>query len=346
MNKKNNGSATIKDVAAFAGVSVSTISRVFNQREYIHPETVRKVISAARELDYRSDELDTLSRASASGLSRAPQGSNLVIISIPSLDNLFYNGIFKGASASAQTHNFDLLLSQGNINDANIEQYISMYSRLNAKGIIATNILSSFVLSALDSVIPVVQCGEFIMESNVSAVSIDDYSAARQVVEYILSLGRKKIAFLNGPLEFKYAKERQRGFINTMKENGMEIGENWVLPLNDINADMAFSATVKMFSSPVHPDAIFCASDVLAFGAIRAVNYVKMSVPKDVVVVGFDNIALSGMMIPSITTVNQPTFRMGYLANEFLYEKLQNPKAEPKRMLLDTELIIRESSSL
>lgn len=346
MNKKNNGTATIKDVAAFAGVSVSTISRVFNQREYIHPETVRKVISAARKLNYRSDELDALSQARTSDSFRAPQGNKLVIVSIPSNDNPFYNGIFKGAFASAQSHNFDLLISQGNINDTNMEQYISMYRRLNVKGIIATNILSPFVLSALDSVIPVVQCGEFIAESNVSAVSIDDYAAARQVIEYILSLGRKKIAFLNGPLEFKYAKERQRGFLSTMKENGAEINENWVLPLNDINADMAFSATVKMFSSPIHPDAIFCASDVLASGAIRAVNYVKMCVPKDVIVVGFDNIALSAMMIPSITTVNQPTFQMGYLANEFLFEKLQNPKAEAKRTLLDTELIIRESSFL
>lgn len=70
------------------------------------------------------------------------------------------------------------------------------------------------------------------------------------------------------------------------------------------------------------------------------------NVPKDVVVVGFDNIALSTMMIPSITTVNQPSFQMGYLANEFLFEKLQNPLTETKRMLLDTELIIRESSSV
>ncbi len=119
-----------------------------------------------------------------------------------------------------------------------------------------------------------------------------------------------------------------------MEENGVHVNQDWILPLNDLNADMAFSATIKLVS------------DVLATGAIRAVNYVGKNVPKDVVVVGFDNIALSTMMIPSITTVNQPSFQMGYLANEFLFEKLQNPLTETKRMLLDTELIIRESSSV
>ena len=124
-----------------------------------------------------------------------------------------------------------------------------------------------------------------------------------------------------------------------MEENGVHVNQDWILPLNDINADMAFSATIKLFSNHEQPDAIFAVSDVLATGAIRAVNYVGKNVPKDVVVVGFDNIALS-----TITTVNQPSFQMGYLANEFLFEKLQNPLTETKRMLLDTELIIRESS--
>ena len=131
-----------------------------------------------------------------------------------------------------------------------------------------------------------------------------------------------------------------------MEENGVHVNQDWILPLNDINADMAFSATIKLFSNHEQPDAIFAVSDVLATGAIRAVNYVGKNVPKDVVVVGFDNIALSTMMIPSISTVNQPSFQMGYLANEFLFEKLQNPLTETKRMLLDTELIIRESSSV
>lgn len=346
MYKKNKGSTTIHDVAALAGVSVSTISRVFNRKEYIHEETIRKVVSAAKELDYRCDELDSLLDSSRTRLIPSSGNNDLVILSVPSFDNPFYNGIFNGAQASAQTYNFDILLSQGKINESNAEQYISMFRRVNAKGIISTNMLSLSVLNALNDAIPVVQCGEFIEESNISAVSIDDFSAARQVIEYILSLKRKKIAFLNGPLEYKYARERQRGLLYTLKENDIAVNQNWVLPLNDINADMAFSATINLFSNSEHPDAIFAASDVLAAGAIRAVNYVGMSVPKDVVVIGFDNITLSMMMMPSITTVNQPTFQMGYLANEFLFEKIQNPKIEAKRMLFDTELIIRESSSL
>ncbi len=346
MNKKNKGNATIRDVAARAGVSTATISRVFNRKEYIQEDTIKKVISAAQELHYRSDELDSLLNAPRSQPPRPLGTSELIIFSVPSFDNPFYSGLFKGASASAQSHNFDILLSQGIITDSNVEQYISMYRRVNAKGIISTNILSAPVLSALNSAVPVVQCGEFIAESNVSAVSIDDYAAARQAIEYILSIGRKKIALLNGPLEYKYAKERLRGFASTLEENGVHVNQDWILPLNDINADMAFSATIKLFSNHEQPDAIFAVSDVLATGAIRAVNYVGKNVPKDVVVVGFDNIALSTMMIPSITTVNQPSFQMGYLANEFLFEKLQNPLTETKRMLLDTELIIRESSSV
>lgn len=341
MNKKPTGEASIHDVAKLAGVSIATVSRVFNKKGNIQEATLGKVLRAAETLGYHTDSIPQILNPAGSD-----SKNSLVIFNIASLNNPFYCNIFEGALSSAKTHGYDLLISEGQINDGNVHQYKSMYKRINANGLISTSALSPDTLNALSRAIPTVQCGEFIAESDSSSVSIDDYAAAKRVMEYIVSLGRTKIALINGPSNYKYARERQRGYIDALKANGIPYKPQWIVQLRHINADMAFSAGLKLFSGPSYPNAVFAVSDVFATGIIRAAQYNGIRVPEDVIVVGFDNIDISSMMIPSITTVKQPLFQLGYIAGELLFERIDSPQAKAQHILLDTELIIRESSSI
>lgn len=341
MNKKPTGEASIHDVAKLADVSIATVSRVFNRKGNTQEDTLHRVLKAAETLGYRTDIIPEILHPTNSD-----SKNSLVIFNIASLNNPFYCNIFEGALSSAKTHNYDLLISEGQINNGNVTQYKNMYKRINANGLISTSALSPEALYALNRAIPTVQCGEFVADSDISSVSIDDYAAAKRVMEYMVSLGRTKIALINGPSNYKYARERQRGYIDGLKANGISYKPQWIIQLRHINADMAFSAGLKLFSDPNYPNAVFTVSDVFATGIIRAAQYNGIKVPEDVIVVGFDNIDISSMMIPSITTVKQPLFQLGYIAGELLFEKMDAPQAKVQHILLDTELIIRESSSI
>lgn len=339
MNKKTTGTATIRDVAEQAGVSLATVSRVFNKKGNVQEETFNKIVEAARALGYRTEELPLFSDASVK-----TEGNDLIVFNVPYLSNPFYSEIIKGAISSAKAYQFDLLVSEQLINEGNVKRVADMYRRVNAKGVITMNLMQPNVLKALDDAIPVVQCGEYVQSDRISAVSIDDYAATKRVIEHLLSMGKTRIALINSPLEFKYARERRRGYIDTLRENGMEVNPAWMMQLDEIDAEKAFSAAVKLFSDKNMPDAIFAVSDVFAAGVLRATKFANLSIPQDVAIVGFDNLDFTSMMIPSITSVRQPRMQMGYLAGELLIERIRNPKAEAKTILLDTELIIRESS--
>lgn len=339
----NTSKSTINDVAREAGVSVATVSRVFNHKGIVRGDTYNHVIEAAEKLNYQGNRLIMKSSSQDTGKYK---NSNLLIINIPSISNPFYSQIVKGAQAAAIRYQCDILVSQGSINDYNVDAFTAMLQRVNAKGLIVLNNLSSSVTKALSAFIPVVKCCEYEDDDTVSSVGIDDLASTKSVMEYILSTGRKKIAFVNGPLEYKYARHRREGYLKAMNEAGIQINPNWVIQLPDISADMAFSSVAKLLSLPNPPDAFFTVSDVFAIAVVRAAQYNHYVIPDDIIVVGFDNIDISSMTTPSITTVNQPKFQLGFLSCELLVEKITNTRAEVQHMLLNTELIIRESTAL
>ena len=122
------------------------------------------------------------------------------------------------------------------------------------------------------------------------------------------------------------------------------IPQDWIVQLPDVNYQMAYSAVCRLLNSDVRPNAFFVISDIFAAAVIRAAKRFNLNVPQDILVVGFDNIDFSMMTNPTITTVNQPSFQIGYSAAELLMESIEHPDIPPKSLTLDTELIIREST--
>ncbi len=324
------------DIAAASGISLATISRVLNKSSNVKEETRDAVLLAMQGLGYDTTGLDEPD----------VEEGNLIIFNIPSLENPFYSQIVQGARAAAARNRFNLLLNEDPINDKSIDGFIELLAKTKAVGLILTNCISANHLKRLGALLPLVQCCECIQDEPFPFVTVNDVTAARNAVEYIISLGKKRIAFLNGPLKYKYAQGRLEGYEEALACAGLPQYPELMVQLPEINYDMALAASFQLLNSPKRPDAFFASSDVYAAAALKAVSRIGLRVPDDIVVVGFDNIEISSMCTPSITTVNQPRYQMGLLSCDLLSKLVTKETIPIQKMFLETELIVRESSNL
>lgn len=337
MNPESNKKITVSAIAAAAGVSPATVSRVMNQRNIVKGETYEKVILAMKKLGYSFSEPSLPNQSEPSGL---------ILINIPSLNNPFYEAIIKGARIAVRRHGYTVLINEGHINWNTIDLFLKTIQKNNIVGLITMNHVESPLFKQLSEFTCVVQCCEYNEAANLPYVSINDVSAAEIAVEHLIGQGRKRIAFINGPLRYKYARGRLEGYRNALLNAGLPLQNEYIVQLPEINSDLAASAALQLLNLSTPPDAFFTISDVYGAAILRACYLSNKKVPDQVAVVGFDNLEISKSLIPSLSTVNQPKSQLGFMAAEILMEKLSNPNIPNKQILLETELIVRESSSL
>lgn len=336
MERKNRKS-TISDVAKLSGVSIATVSRYINDSVGVRPATAEKILNAIRTLDYQLPKDSPLLKSGVC--------TNIILINIPSISNPFYNDVVRGAQNAAARHGYYTFVNVQHLNSGTERPFISMLKNINPCGMIVLNSVSRDLFDKLYPVIPFVQCCEYTENQDlVPYVSIDDISATRGMMEYIFSTGHRKIAFLSGPDRYKYARQRLAGYLLSLEEENIPVRKDWIIQLSDLDFSIALSSIQQLMSRSEHPDAIFTVSDVLAAAAIQGCRLAGLKVPDDVVVTGFDNVDISQISHPSITTINQPKYQLGYTACELLIEKLKVKDLPPRQLFLNTELIIREST--
>lgn len=326
---------TVAQIAAQAGVSPATVSRVLNHRELVKENTVRLV----------EDAMKLLGASLPAYQSSTPEKHPVIILNIPSFNNIFYTEVIRGATASANAHGCHLLINQSPLDHGSLANFCELIRRTDAAGVILLNQISRELLIQLERIVPLIQCCEFDPEAHLPYVGIDDRAAAQNATEYLISRGRNKIAFINSPLSYKYARERKQGFLDALANADIHILPQWIIQLPDVSYEMAYASVCRLLTAEVIPNAFFAASDTLAAAAIRAARHYHYNVPKDIAVIGFDNIDLASMYNPPITTVNQPRFQEGFSACEILLERIASPGIVTRSILLDTELIVRESSN-
>jgi LacI family repressor for deo operon, udp, cdd, tsx, nupC, and nupG len=214
--------------------------------------------------------------------------------------------------------------------------------------LILTNFVESAHLKKLSSVIPLVQCCEFDASLDLPYISIDDIAASHTVMNYLFSLGRRRIVFINGPIRYKYARHRLQGYTESLEQAGIPLDPDLIIQLPEISYDMAASAITHLLETcrqgDNSPDAMFCASDIFAAASIKAALKLGVSVPGDLVIAGFDNVDIASMISPAITTIDQPRFQIGFSSTEILAERIANPQVPSRGILLETSLIVREST--
>ncbi len=328
---------TYESIANVSGLSIATISRVFNKSPLVREETRRKVIKAMAEIGMNPSDYD---------LQPLP-ADNLILFNVPTLKNPFYSPIISASIAAARRHGYTVVVNEFDIDKTGIEAFLRILKKTRAAGVIIVNSVDTKFLEAISSSIPAVICCDDETPSSIPFVTIDNRRAAEEAVRYLLSLGRKRIGFVNGPETFKYARSRAEGYQEALRKAGIPTDRNLVTSVGaDMDFDTAKAACMHMLTLPDRPDAFFCISDVLAAAAIKAAFAYDLRVPEDVAVIGFDDILVSKMMNPTITTVRQPTLQIGTLAAEMLVKIIEGDESSQHSVCLDTELVIRESTRI
>ncbi len=322
------------EIALKAGVSAATVSRAINHPELLKEESLNRIKSTMQEMGYDVDEI----------FNKSLNSKTVILINCPQGTNPFYEEVLAGVISSAESNGYYTLLNYSSLNEGNISDFINMLLLAKVKGLITLSQLSVPILEKLDAVIPVVQCCEFNENAHLPYVSIDDYQASRNAVKYLIAAGRRRIAFLNGPRNFKYSRERLRGFLDVLADEDIQIPDEWIIHVPEIDYQMADTMIGRILSTDVRPDAVFASSDVLAAAVVNHAVYSNLKVPEDLMVVGFDNISLCQVVRPSLTSVNQPKHKLGFTACEMLHEKLTGRTPKVSEVLLSTELVIRGST--
>ncbi len=326
--------ATIQEVAKRAGVSVATVSRVINSPNKVRDHTRLKVESIIKEMNYEPSVL---------GRSLRTSQSKLLLVLLPSVSNPFYAEIINGIQDRAFKDGYNILLCETDSNPEREIIFFNMIKNRLADGIISMDpTVDKQRLMQLADKYPIVQCSEYDKDGTLSYVTIDNELAAYQVVKHLVKLGHKKIALINFDQRFLYTHERYNGYEKALKEFGFPINKDWIYNTEKLDFESGQQAMKVLLEQQNRPTAIFAVSDVLAIGALKELNINQFRVPKDIALVGFDNINFSNMTHPPLTTVSQPMYRMGTISAQMLIKKIQGDAVESR--ILDHQLIIREST--
>ncbi|NLW15161.1 MAG: LacI family transcriptional regulator [Erysipelothrix sp.] len=336
--KKEN--PTVADVAKKAGVSTATVSRVINAKDKVSDKTKTAVLNAIKELDFIIKQDTDL----------YDQDSKTILVFVTELRNPFFVPVLDGIQNSSYKHGYDLLILQTKELYKEFSDYESVLKSQRFAGVIFLSSITSnqlkIITQKLNYRLPIVLCSEYIHDMDIPYVCIDDVASMKKATKYALSIGSRNIAFLNASLNQSYARRREAGFRDAMAEYKIEVNEDYIIHLSSVSYNLAYTNSMHLLKQKTPPDTIICVSDVFAAAAINAAKKLGLRVPEDVAVIGFDNIDLSTMISPTLTTIDQPTYLLGYQSCELLMEKIYKPNTPNKQLYLETELIIRESTPM
>ncbi|MCI8465628.1 MAG: LacI family transcriptional regulator [Lachnospiraceae bacterium] len=339
---------TQKDVARLAGVSISTVSRVLNKSALVDKETKITVESAIKELDYKPNLV-------AYGL-RA-QKSKLIGILMPELDHNAYGQFTQRIEEISLSRGYGLLVGLHHNECETEKRLIDEFQRRNIDGLILSPVVnSSDSTHHLQNCIhvPAVLFQNGRSCETMSNVEIDNYQAGRIAAEYLLSLGHKQIFCTAGPADITFTHTRLQGFLERLREAGIRLGQNQIFSCefnyqkaNYLNGIEAVAAFFDSKNSQARPTAIWAHNDNVAAGIIRGLHLRNIRIPEEVSVVGMDNMSITEMLYPSLTTIGQPFAAMAEKAVELLLENINFPdESIAEEVLVPPKLIIRESSGI
>jgi DNA-binding LacI/PurR family transcriptional regulator len=326
---------SIQQIADLAGVSIATVSRVMNHKNTVKEDTRRKILEVMEKLNYNP-----------SAVFVTKDTSNTILLCVSELRNPFNSLVISGIQRAAHQHNYRVFILQAKEVNFAFEDFKDVLQSHSFAGIILlTGVTDLRLLEMLAMSCPIVRCNEFCDVNGIPSVSINDFEAARKATEYLIFCGYKKIALLNCSLEFRFAQQRENGYSEALDKAGLEKNADWIAHVSSIDYNLAYSYAMNILNLPNRPDAFFTVSDVYAVAALHATKKLGLRVPEDISIIGFDNIEVSSMVDPAITTIEQPGVQIGYQGCELLIEKIRNPSVLRKQIVLDTELIVRKSTA-
>jgi LacI family transcriptional regulator len=333
--------ATIRDVAKKAGVSVTTVSRALNGYSDVNEKTRERIKEIAKELKYSPNLL------ARSLVMKKTKTIGLLVSGLRiegSKDNFTYE-VLCGVNDCAGQLGYELVLISTDSKKQQEKTYNQLVQERKVEGIILQGIKTDdpYLEEVLKSDIPCILIDIPMESDSVGYVTTDNKDGAKSAVQHLLNLGHKNIGMINGHSQAFVSKERLEGYREALQENGIPFNDSYV-------ADGAFleekteTETENLLNKHPEITALFCASDLMAMGSIRAAKKMGRKLPEDLSIVGFDNIILSSYSTPSLTTIAQDRYQLGFEATKLLTDMLEGNNGN-KRKVLNTSFIKRESTS-
>lgn len=328
---------TISQIAELAGVSKTTVSRVLNNKDDIREETRKHVRDVIREYNYRPNS------AARTINNRATKTIGLVIPYEADyvLSNPFYYDVIRGIAVEADSKNYHILLMYSPNGS-----YLKTVLEKRIDGLLLISLGSQHVdllEELIKTDIPLVSLSKVPGYATVPTISADDYRGAELAVEYLVSQGHRRIAFLNGPRSLASNRERLKAYNSVLVRNGITFRDELVLE-REVSVENGLLAMEELLQIK-DLSAVFVSGDLMAIGAIDAVRRNGKRVPEDISVVGYDNIPMSEHLSPALTTIDQFGYKKGRLATRTLISKLEGEEIQIQQYI-QPELVVRKSTAM
>jgi LacI family transcriptional regulator len=338
---KRGQRVTSKDVAELAGVSRTTVSFVLNEVQDVHisQETRRRVLKAARQLNYYPDA------AARSLASRQAGAIGLILCQSPEhiVADPFLPGLILGLGEAIRKNGFHLLIQAvGDVTRP--DAYVDLVHTRRIDGVIISGPRSNDqqLSRLLREGFPVVLHGR-LNGAKAYCVDVDNVKGALLATQHLIGLGHRRIALINNaPLQYTASADRHQGYRVALEEAGLPYDESLVRYAR-FTAESGYQAMDQLLNNGTVPEAVFVASDLVAMGAMLALKRRGLNVPQDIALVGFDDVPLSGYFDPPLTTVRLPAYELGWQTGDLLARLIQGKPPTEKAVLLETELVVRES---
>jgi DNA-binding LacI/PurR family transcriptional regulator len=330
---------TIRDVAAKAGVSHQTVSRVINESERVLPETRAKVTAAIEELGFRPN---AIAQFMAHGRTRT-----LACLS-PNLSDYTFARLIEGAETEARQHGY-FLFSASAPDEATFGDLVrGLADSRRAEGLLVFNPFADERHTLLPDSVPTVFAGARPRTEtptpSVGSVALDDVEAARIATRHLIELGHRQIVCFTGPPAEDCVQDRCQGFREVIAAANIPLGPDMIVE-GDWSASTGYAALQHLFTLGKMPTAIFAQNDRIAIGAMRAARDLGLSIPGQLSVIGVDDMPLASYFDPPLTTVRQDMFAIGREAARLLIGAIENPDAPRQQMQLPAELVVRSSTA-
>lgn len=330
-----NRSVTSIDVARLAGVSQSAVSRAFTPAASVSEVTRRKVFEAARKLGYRPNAI---------ARTLITRRSRIIGVVVSYLENQFYPVVLEELSKQLRQHGYHLLLFCTDTQDT--DELLAEILQYQVDGIVmaSTTLSSGVARTCAEAGIPVVLFNRTARPGPSSTVATDNVDGGRKVGRLLCAAGHQRIAFIAGLEDTSTSRDREQGFLAGLAEYGQRCFGRTV---GHYQFDGAVRATLALFAHDPHPDAVFVANDHMAIAVMDTLRQLlKLRVPDDVSVVGFDDVPQAAWGSYQLTTVRQPANRMIAATVALLIRQMDNDQALREDIVLPAELVLRHSARL
>lgn len=329
---------TLEDVARMSGVSRSTVSRVINGDPNVSEETRKRVMEVVDRLNFQPN---LAARGLASGITRVlglviPRGVSAIFT------DPFFALLIQGVTSACNSLDYSVMLwlAEPEYERRTVRQIL--YNGLVDGVIMASMLMNDSIIEALsEKHLPFLLVGRHPENHQINYVDVDNRNAAREAVLYLAGTGCRRIATVTGPQNMVSGLDRHQGYRDALAELGWKYDPALVVQA-DFTDEGAYQAAQQLLAQ--RPDAIFFHSDPMAQGGLRAIHEAGLEAPGDISVIGFDDLPDSARYNPPLTTVHQPTQRIGVVSAEMLIDIIQHPDTQPRRILLPTELVLRSTT--